>query len=368
MRKNHLTIKPVKPLPVDIVLAPAWWYKNARITFDRDFFFHPKRRIEEERKMENVLYQRWGEYGLGMNRDINRPEVGAVHLAAGFMLSEMLGCSVEYQENQPPQVIPAQRESLILNPQDAFRSGTFRRFSRLLEQLQIRHHHLCGDVNWGGILNIALDLRGQTLFMDMLDRPDEVYSFLNGIAEVIYRFVTGIKQQTGSSSISVNRNVIHIAEPVFLHSACSLTMISMSHYLQFLFPFDRQWNLLQRPYGIHYCGSDPHRFAEAFARLPGLDYLDVGWGGNVELLRKFLPKTFLNIRLSPVEMLHQSVEEIETAIRSLVFQSGNPWLTGVCCINMDDQVPDEKITALFRTVIELRKELISYKQVQINNA
>ena len=33
-------LKPNIPLPVDIVLAPEWWYKNTGITFDKDFFFH----------------------------------------------------------------------------------------------------------------------------------------------------------------------------------------------------------------------------------------------------------------------------------------------------------------------------------------
>jgi len=35
-------------LPVDIVLAPEWWNKHAGICFDRDFFFHPARRVEDE--------------------------------------------------------------------------------------------------------------------------------------------------------------------------------------------------------------------------------------------------------------------------------------------------------------------------------
>ena len=43
-------------LPVDIVLAPEWWNKHTGITFDRDFFFHPLKRIESEQKMEKVLY------------------------------------------------------------------------------------------------------------------------------------------------------------------------------------------------------------------------------------------------------------------------------------------------------------------------
>ena len=33
-------------LPVDIVLAPEWWYHNEGITFDRDYFFYHARRIE----------------------------------------------------------------------------------------------------------------------------------------------------------------------------------------------------------------------------------------------------------------------------------------------------------------------------------
>ena len=49
-------------LPVDIVLGPSWWNKHAGITFDEDFFYHPAKRVESERKMEHVLYERWGEW------------------------------------------------------------------------------------------------------------------------------------------------------------------------------------------------------------------------------------------------------------------------------------------------------------------
>ncbi|MDP4268918.1 MAG: hypothetical protein Q8909_02205, partial [Bacteroidota bacterium] len=76
-------------LPVDIVLAPEWWAKNTELTFDRDFFFHPLKRVESEQRMEKELYARWGKYGLGEHHAEKRPEVGAVHLAAGYLLSEM---------------------------------------------------------------------------------------------------------------------------------------------------------------------------------------------------------------------------------------------------------------------------------------
>jgi hypothetical protein len=38
-----------------------------------------------------------------------------------------------------------------------------------------------------------------------------------------------------------------------------------------------------------------------------------------------------------------------------VEDSGNPYRTGVCCINMDGDVEDAKITAMFETAAELRQ-------------
>jgi len=354
---KHKLLYSDQALPVDIVLSPAWWYKNCGLTFDRDFFFNPSRRVESEQMMEKVLHERWGKYGLGSTYAEKRPEIGAVHLASGFMISEMLGCPVEYKENDAPQVVPARAENLFINEEDAYKTPVYKKFSELTENLEKQFGWLSGDVNWGGILNIALDLRGQELFMDMAANPDQVNDFFATIKNVIARIVSVIEKKTGSSSISVNRNVIHLKKPVFLHSECSHTMISVEHYEKFLFPYDAWWSKTHRPFGIHYCGADPHRYAPSFRRLPHLDFLDVGWGGDLKILREHLPDTFLNIRLSPVALVEQSEDEIRTTIRRLVSEAGDPHLTGVCCINMDDKVTDKKITTIFETVEELRKEI-----------
>ncbi|MCK4400678.1 hypothetical protein KAW08_00060 [bacterium] len=343
-------------LPADIIFAPAWWFHNEGIIFDEDFFYHPAKRVESERKMEKALFERWGKYGLGQDKDNDLPVVGAVHLAAGYLLSEMLGCKVEYKEDAPPQVIPTQLQDLNVLPEVAFESSAYKKFERLTKALKTKYGYLTGDVNWAGILNIALDLRGEVLFMDMFDKPDDVNRFFAKIVMVIEKFTQDLQKKTLSTSISVNRSVRHLEPPVYLHSECSHTMISVEDYEKFLFNYDAQWSKKYRPFGIHFCGKDPHRYAEIFAKLPHLDFLDVGWGGDVAHLRKHLPNTFLNIRLSPVEIIDQSVHEIADTIRRLVADSGNLQLTGICCINMDEKVVDEKITALFETVANLREE------------
>lgn len=306
--------------------------------------------------MERILYERWGRFGLGMDHDKDLPQVGAVHLAAGFLLSEMLGCQVHYNTNTPPQVVPANQEDLQLDSEAAFTSPAFYRFLRLLDNLKSKFSYLMGDVNWSGILNLALDLRGQQFFMDMFDKPDQTQDFLRKIGQVCEKFSLGIEKETGTSSISVNRTVRFFEKPVYLHSQCSHTMISAEDYEKFLMPIDQYWSKRYRPFGIHYCGADPHRYAKIFAKLPHLDFLDVGWGGQVKILRNALPNTFLNLRLSPVEIVQQSPEDIRQIILRLVQESANPYLTGICCINMDDRVADEKITTILETVEDLRQQ------------
>jgi len=348
-------------LPVDIVMAPSWWNAHAGITFDEDFFYHPSKRIESERKMAQGLYERWGTFGLGNKEASELPVVGAVHLASGFLLQQMLGCEVRYSEDAPPLVVSADRDNLDISIDGAFSSGVFKKFNAMTESLKEKFGYLVGDVNWGGILNIALDLRGENIFMDMFDKSDDLHKYFLQIADFIARFVTGIHKQTGSSSISVNRVVRHLSDPIYLHSECSHTMISVEDYEKFLLPIDTLWSNVLKPYGIHFCGPDPHRFADSYAKLPRLDFLDVGWGGDLKVLREKLPNTFLNIRLSPVEILQQSEDEIHNTICRLVEDSGNPYLTGVCCINMDADVPDSKVSAIFSGVEQLRKKYVKDK-------
>ncbi len=344
-------------LPVEIVLHPSWWHKHTGMTFDEDFFFNPSRRVEAERAMESALYERWGEYGLGEHKDEDLPVVGPVHLAAGFIISEMLGCRVDYLENAPPQVICAEGNNIPSEFQLAFESPVFKKFQRLLEALKTKYGYVVGDVNWGGILNVALDLWGQDILLGFYDNPEETDRRFQGIAAVIQQFTDLVERETGSTSISVNRNVLHFSQSLFLHSECSLTMISAQDYERFLLSFDSTWSERRQSFGVHYCGCDPHRFAPSFAKIPQLDFLDVGWGADLTVLRTHLPDTFFNLRLSPVEFVTWEPAVVEQTVRSLVEQSGDPKLTGVCCINIDDRVRDDQIEALLSTVRDLKREL-----------
>ena len=346
------------PYPVDIVLHPRWWYRHEGITFDRDFFYDSRRRVEAERMMERSLYQRWGKFGIGTDWNKDIPWLGAVHLAAGYLVSEMLGCQVRYLEKDPPLVVSAEGDYPPLSIEKAFSSSVWKDVEELRDSLVLQYGYVKGDINWGGILNTALDLEGQNLFIKFFNDQRGVTSLLGNIAQVIEKFISIIAGWTGTTSLSVNRSTRLLSPSVYLHSECSHTMISVEDYERFLKSFDQKWTEEFQPYGIHYCGKDPHRYAESWSGLSRLDFLDVGAGGDPAVLRKYLPDTFLNLRLDPVVLVKQTPAEISETIYTLAEASADPMLTGFCCINIDDTVSEEQISAIFETIETLREEVL----------
>jgi uroporphyrinogen-III decarboxylase len=347
-----------KPLPVEIVFHPSWWNKHTGITFDEDFFYHPLKRVESERRMEKELHERFGEFGLGEDHNQDLPVIGAVHNAAGYIMSEILGCEIRYVADQAPQVISPKREDFDVDVEGAMNTAPMLRLYKLIEALKSRYGYVCGDINWGGVLNVALDLKGDAMLTDMMLYPEESEKYFRDIASVIEKFVRFIYVQTDSTSISVNRIVKHIQPDIFLHSECTHTMISEDLYETFLLPIDLKWSETLSPFGIHYCGRDPHRYANEFAKIPNLAFLDLGWGGDVKLLREKLPNTFFSIRLDPVTINNTENDQLEKIIRKLINDSGNPMLTGLCCINMDANTEDSKIRTIYKTVEAIKKDLI----------
>ncbi|MCD8186677.1 MAG: hypothetical protein LUD68_09650 [Rikenellaceae bacterium] len=86
--------------------------------------------------MERELYERFGEFGLGADRDRELPQIGAVHLAAGYLLSSMLGCRIEYTADAALQVVCAHRDDFQIDESAAFQSPDFLRLLRLMETLE----------------------------------------------------------------------------------------------------------------------------------------------------------------------------------------------------------------------------------------
>lgn len=344
-------------LPVEIVFHPNWWHKNYGINFDWNFFFNPETRVQSDRLMRQYLFERFPDLDVGEKDAEPRPVVGGVLIAAGYIISAILGCEIRYFDDAPPEVVPANfsdEQIRHLQAIDIFEMSIIKDLSKMFDALEKRFGYLEGDINWEGVQNVALNLRGQQFFIDYYNNPELARKILDTVATTIVQFLDFMEAKTASTSISVNRIVRKVDSSLHLHSNCSVVMISADNYKDHLLQYDRMLSEKYQPYGIHYCGNDMHKVRNEFAGLHRVTFFDVGWGSDIKLCRQSLPDRFLSLRLSPERMKSKSAKEIEEDIKGLLQYAEPLQKVGLCCVNMDYGTPDENIRTIFKVAERYR--------------
>jgi hypothetical protein len=308
--------------------------------------------------MRHLLYERFGDLGLGQKDAPRRPIVGPILMGSGYIVQEILGCEVKYQEDSNPWVLPrnlTEAEIWALQvPEDIESAPSMRALLFLMEELEAEFGYLQGDVPLHGVLNAAIDLRGQDYFIDLIENAPLVAHLHRVIARTIYEVGRRVKARTGNVAISINRIIASFDPSIYIIPNCSLQMISPQMYEELLLEHDTWLGRQLPPLGFHHCGSNAHLFAPLYAQA-GATYLDVGWGSDIAACRAALPNAWLSLRLNPVKMLDATPEESAADVEVLLEAHGAPWdRVAVCCINMDHGTPDEVVRAIFRTVARYR--------------
>ena len=343
-------------LPVELVFNPHWWHKTAGLSFDRSFYLDAQARIENDVLMRKVLYQRYGDLGLGEPDPQPRPVIGSLYVAGGFVIPALLGAEILFTPDAAPQPLPMRLTSdqiERLEKVDFRQVWPMNELIAQMDSLEAEWGYLVGDLNTDGLLNAAYHLYGADLFADFHAAPQRVQQLLELIGELIVDVAEYVRGRAGSCSIAVNRMVAQVDRRLFLHANCSVPMISPKSYRSIQLPIEQKMAQRLQPFGIHHCGDSLQRYASAYRELP-LAFIDVGWGSDVVACRQALPETFFNLRLSPVRMLTCTPQEIARDTEYLLQAAGPLELAGVCCINMDYGTPDDNLFAMVEVVERFR--------------
>ena len=345
-------------LHTDVIFHPNWWHKNYGLTFDRGFFYDPKRRVNQEKQMRELLYERFGDLGLGRQNAPRRPFIGPVILGSGYFVQEILGCEIRYNEDSNPWVIsPKLTEAQtwkLKTPENVEDTPPMKALYALMQSLEDEFGYLQGDVPMHSVVNMAFDLRGQDYFLDLIENPDLVEHFHAVIARTIYEVGRRIKARTGTISLSVCRLTAGFMPDLFTIPNCTLQMISPEHYRQYLKKHDTWLGEKIPPMGIHHCGNNAHRYAKDYADT-GAIYMDVGCGSDIKICREAFKDRWLSLRMDPVKLMHYTAAEAAEATEALLEEHGAPFdRLAVKCDNIDYGTPDEAIRAMFETVARYR--------------
>ncbi|MGO8793149.1 MAG: uroporphyrinogen decarboxylase family protein [Terriglobia bacterium] len=338
-------------IPVEVIFNPNWWFRHYGISFDESFYLDRGRRIANDVAMRHALHER---FGIGDANPQPRPLIGSQYIAGGFVLPALLGVEIRFSRQEAAWPIPrnlTRQEIQALRVPDIRTAWPMNRLIADMDALEKEFGQVIGDVNTAGVFNTALEVRGQQLFIDLLEDKELVRHLFAVVAETEAAVAEYMRTRTGTTSVALNRSIVNVNPGIHVEGNCSGQMISPAIYRECLLPWHRCLAQRLAPLGIHHCGNNLHLFAAAYAETRSVFY-DVGWGSDVARCSAELPDAFLNLRLNPVRLLHATAEEVRRDALTLLRAAGRDSQVGLCCINMDYGTPDENVEAIFAAARE----------------
>lgn len=331
----------------DITFHPSWWHENAGIDFTHQFFDDPEYRMEADVKMRRTLYEHFGDLGIGEKEPKKRPLLGTDLLAAGYLLSELMGCGIRYQVDNSPQVecMDLDEDSIDqIQVPDLDASEVWKRTQSQIDYLLEKYGHVETYVNLQGIQNIAMDIMGQELMVSYYTAPEEIHELLEKITKISIEVGKRFKALSNDVSGGVTAIVRQTVPDCYLTSNCSVEMVSNDLYEQFLLKYDQELADVFGSFGIHHCGKSMEHVVQGYSKVKGLTFAEVGAFSDIKAVRSQLPGIFLNARYSPVRLMHASKEEIFSEVAYLA-EAGqeNGKLISVSCVGIDNHVSDTQI-------------------------
>ena len=270
-------------------------------------------------------------------------------MAGGFVMPALFGCKIRFEADAAPTPIPRDlgaEEALALTVPDIATTWPMNQLIADLDSLQSEFGCVCGDFNLDGVLNTALQIRGQQFFMDFYEAPQLAHHLLSVVTETQIAVATYMRARTGTLSLSTNRSTVNVDPSIFLHSNCSVQMVSPQDLRGI--PFSLRKKAGGKTGALRHPSLRGQPSACTRNVTPGcrVVFCDVGWGSDVARCRRELPGAFLNLRLSPVRMLQCTAAEIRRDAEQLLAAAGDTRNVGLCCINMDYGTPDENVRAM----------------------
>lgn len=331
----------------DITFHPSWWHEYAGVNFTQEFFDDPEYRMECDIRMRKTLYEHFGEYGIGEKDPQKRPLLGTDLLAAGYLLSEIMGCGIRYEPDNSPQVIcrNLDEDSIgDIKAPDLDSNEVWGRTQKQIDYLKSNYGHVETYINLMGIQNIAMDLMGQEIMLAYYTAPEEVDVLLAEITKLSIDVGKRFKALSNDISGGVTAIVRQTKPETYLTSNCSVEMISNELYEKFLLKYDQQLADAFGSFAVHHCGKSMEHVVDGYSKIRGLDFAEVGAFSDLKTVRAKLPGVFLNARYSPVRLMKATDSEIHEEVEALARDGQeNGQNISISCVGIDKNVPDAQI-------------------------
>ena len=338
------------PMRASIGFVPKWFADRCGVELGERWHKDPVHRRESLKAMKRELVERFPlatDWDLARTEDLNTLSgVYGVHLIA-----HVFGLELRYGPDHWPALEPERRLSVSeiekLDAEKLLCGPVVEELFAQMDEMQSRFGPVHGYLNWQGVLNNAVQIRGQDVFMDFYQRPE----FLKYFFELIYRVMLGlikmVQKRQRASGFAINH---------FSTSNCTLNMLGPKLYDEFLFKYDAGFASEFERFGVHTCNWDITPYLDFFARLPNLGYLDMGMETDFARVKAGFPHTRRAVMYWPTKLEDASLDQIRSDLERVARELAP---CDVAMSDIQESTPDSRVNDFMGICRELAQKVIS---------
>jgi hypothetical protein len=341
-------------LRVSIGFTPRWYRARLGIDFSEAWHEDPAYRAESLLAMKRLLHGCFPTvpYFRPVMDDGLERSCWTLSGVNGIMtIPRLYGIEIRYSSDGWPDArdgMHLPREEIPVDrPFDLDRHPVLTDLERQIGIIRDRAGPVHGYLNYQGLLNVALKVRGNDIFLDLLDDPDWVRRFLRHIAETISAVSWRIQAMQRASGFAVD---------LLSMSNCVMNLISPGQYEEFVLPLDRQLCGRYPRFGIHTCNWKADPYLDALRKIPRMGYLDTGIESDLERMRALFPETRRAVLYSPVQLESKSLSALAADFRRVADRAGP---CDLVLADVESTTGDERVRDALALAAELDREFLA---------
>jgi hypothetical protein len=287
-------------------------------------------RTEQDREARRVLYERFGQAGIGGKDPPPHPHL---EVCGHRFLPALFGCQIIFQDDQAPSyhhlLIKSAAEIAALIRPDLKSNRWAQEFRRQGAILLEKYGWTDASINFGGPLNGTVAILGNEGLLYLSESPEIMTQFLLLIADVCLE--------------------THDALTMAFIGNCPVMMISPTTYAQVVLPSDLHYRQQIQGFGLHHCGV-MDKYLGGYQHLQPIDFIEVRWGSNVAAVHHAFPDSKLDLMINIYDLQNMSPEAVRDLVARMVREAGPGCLRDVWVADIGPEVPDETVLNFIEAV------------------
>jgi len=331
----------LKYLEIDVSFCRGYYSKNFGLEYGKEYFENVAARAETDQAAKRALHERFGDLGLGDSDPKPIVQLGyddTLNVTLAFGGELHLGADVTWTT---PVLHSAEDVDSLAVPEIESTWPHTHFLKKYEEAVSCVGAENIRPPKVHGILESALDVRGDAFLEDLLLEPQRAEKLLDVLTDT----VIATKEFWDRKCYGEVRSGLSMG-------GCSTTMLSPSTVEKFLVP---RYSRISKHFGDAFlcsCGESTKNL-EAFAMIEELRYARVGWGTDLKKAAQILKERHVKASVDVVRASKLSPDEFEKDVRKVLTELEPVDNVSLLLINAATDTPDENV----RRFIDIAREV-----------